>query len=68
MNSYLRVFGIVFVVAAIYGIGSALVRGSLHIKGMREPIRRQDRPRDFWFALGVCAFIFAVLSWVFLSL
>lgn len=67
MSTYLKVFGIVFMIAAVYGIGSALVRGSVHIKGIREPIRREDRPRDYWFALGVATFIFGLLVWAFLT-
>jgi hypothetical protein len=67
VNTYLRIFGIVFSIAAVYGIGRALVTGAVHIKGMREPIRRQDRPRDYWFALGLCTFIFAILIWAFIT-
>jgi hypothetical protein len=71
MNNYLKVFIIVFVIAGAYHIGSAFVTGSVHIKGMREPIRRQDNPRDYWFSLGIITFIFTILvaiyAWIFLT-
>ena len=67
MNIYLRVFGAVFVIAAVYGVGSSLVSGSVHVKGMREPIRRQERPRDYWLVMGVATFIFGVLVWALLT-
>jgi hypothetical protein len=67
MSMYLRVFGIVFGFSAILGLGWALVTGSVYIKGMKEPIRRMERPRDYWFALGIATFIFVVLEWAFLT-
>ena len=67
MSAYLKVFGVMFAIAVVYGIGSALITGSVHIKGMREPIRRQDRPRDYWFVIGIAAFLFVVLAWLFLT-
>jgi hypothetical protein len=67
MDTYLKIFSIVFMIAGVYGTGSALVTGSVHIKGMREPIRRQERPRDYWFAVGIVTFIFGILAWAFLT-
>ena len=63
----MRIFGILFLIAAVYGVGRALATGSVHIKGMRGPIRRQERPRDYWFALGIATFIFAVLIWALIT-
>jgi hypothetical protein len=68
MNTYLKFFGIVFVIAIVFGIVLALVTGTVHVKGMKEPICRQDRPRDYWIVLGALAFIFAVFLWLFLIL
>jgi len=67
MHAYLRIFGAVFVVLGMYYIGQALTTGRASIKGMKRPILRRDRPRDYWFALGTVTFIFAVLAWVFLT-
>jgi hypothetical protein len=63
----LKIFGIFFVIFCVYGIRSALVTGSVHIKGMKGPIRRQERPRDYWFTLGILTFIFAILAWAILT-
>ncbi len=68
MNTYLKFFGMVFVIAIVFGIVAALVTGTVHVKGMKEPICREDRPRDYWFVLGALAFIFAALLWLFLIL
>jgi hypothetical protein len=67
MNVYLKVFGLIFLIAAIYFTASALVKGSVHVKGMKEPISRKNRPRDYWFALSIVTFISAILIWAFLT-
>jgi hypothetical protein len=67
VNTYLKVFGVVILISGIYVLGSALISGSMHIKGSRKTIRRQENPRDYWVFLGIFTFIFAVLVWAFLT-
>ena len=64
MHVYLKIFGAVFLAFGLYYIGEALATGRASIKGMKQPILRRDRPRDYWFALGISTFIFMVLAWM----
>jgi hypothetical protein len=67
MHSYLRIFAVLFLVLGIYFISEALATGRASIKGMKQPILRRDRPREYWFALGITTFIIVVLAWAILT-
>ena len=58
-----------FVVIACY-IGWSLITGLLRIRGRKEPIRRHESPRDFWYNMRIIAAIFAIMvaiiAWKFL--
>ena len=66
---------IVALIAGTAVLGTALITGEVRIRGGRwattksmpnNPIRRRDTPRDFWFAWGISAFLFAlVMCFVF---
>ncbi len=66
--SYLQAFGLLFLLAGFYVFGKALATGAAHVKGMKEPILRKDRPRDYWFVIGVCVFFWVVLVCLLLSI
>ena len=67
MHTFLRIFRAVFLVLGIYRIGEALITGRARVKGMKEPILRRERPRDYWFALGITTFIFVAVVWLFFT-
>ncbi len=77
MHTYLQIFGYIFLVSGAVGIVHALITGRVHIRGGRRtttksmpnnPILRSQSPRDYWFALGIFSFIFAVFAWAFLTM
>lgn len=69
MNIYLKVFIIVYSILGIYILGSALVTGSIHFKGMgmRTTIRRQKNPGEYWLYFGFFMFVWVIMIWAFLT-
>ena len=57
-----------FIVWSCY-LGWALITGSLRIRG-KEPISRQDSPREYWYYMRIFIVIFvvavAMIAWMFL--
>jgi hypothetical protein len=51
-------------------IGWALITGSLRIRGIKEPISRQDSPREYWYYMRIFITLFvigvALIVWTFL--
>ena len=58
---YHEVILIIILVVFAYKIGEAFVTGSVHLRGEKEPIRRQERPRDYWYAMGIISVVFAII-------
>jgi hypothetical protein len=50
-------------------LGWALITGSLRIRG-KEPISRQDNPREYWYYMRIFLVLFGLLvgmiAWMFL--
>ena len=55
---------LVLVVIACY-LGWSLITGSLRIRGVPEPIRRQINPRENWFYMRIILFIFGTIMVAF---
>ena len=55
---------LILVVIACY-LGWSLITGSLRIRGLPEPIRRQTNPREYWFYMRIMLFIFATVAFAF---
>lgn len=77
MDTYLKIFRVIFLVLGVVCLSHALITGRVHIKGGRwittksmpnNPILRSQSPRDYWFALGIFSFVFAILIWVFFTM
>jgi len=68
-DTFEKFFVPVFLFAGACVIGRAFVTGSVKLAGEKEPIRRQDKPREFRQAMGILTVIFiiiaAVLTWIF---
>ena len=71
MNIYFKVFVSVGLIAAACVIGKALVTGSLVLRGVAEPIRRQAKPREYWNAMRIILVVFTIIvalfAWMFFS-
>lgn len=64
---YLQAFGVLFLLAGLYLFGRALATGAAHVRGMKEPILRKERSRDYWFVMGVCIFLWVILVCLLLT-
>ena len=64
-----KVFILLVMIGGAYKIGRAFVTGSIHLRGEKVPLRRQDDPRRFKEVMGIFTVIFvllvAMLTWIF---
>jgi hypothetical protein len=65
VNIYFKVFVSVGLIVAGCVIGKALVTGSILLRGTAEPIRRQERPREYWNAMRIVLVVFAIIVALF---
>ena len=69
MKNHPPIFILVPLVVIACYLGWAFITGSLRIRG-KEPISRQDSPREYWYYMRIIGVIFAiivaVIVWMFL--
>ena len=68
-DTFLKFFGAAFLIVVAYQLGKAFVTGSVKLPSEKEPIRREERPRDFRQAMGILTVIFIIIAalwtWIF---
>ena len=52
------------IVVACY-LAWSLITGSLRIRGIADPIERQDRPREYWYYMRIILVIFGLVVGIF---
>ncbi|HXI83574.1 MAG TPA: hypothetical protein VNL17_05730 [Verrucomicrobiae bacterium] len=68
METYLKVFAVVFFPFVFWKLLVALKTGVIHFKGYAKPFVRTENARDFWFTWSFTVFIFLMLLLGFSSL
>jgi len=71
VHTYLRIFGVVFLLAGIYYTAKAVITGDTRNMGVGRSTRmaflRHEKPREFWLWLGAITFIRGVIAWALLT-
>jgi hypothetical protein len=71
VHTYLRIFGVVFLLAGIYYTVKAVVTGDTRNMGVGKHTKpaflRHEKPREFWLWLGAITFIRGVVTWALLT-
>ena len=57
--------GLLLAVMGCY-LGWSLVTGSLRIRGVSEPIRRQTNPREYWSYMRIILFVYVTVVVAFM--
>ena len=59
----------IFFVVGLIIVGSylawSLISGSVRVRGIKEPLSRQNNPRDYWYHMRIFIVIFAVIAAIF---
>ena len=65
MKQHPPILAIVVLVGIACYLGWSLFTGTLRIRGVAEPLRRQTNPREYWFYMRIILLIFAGISMAF---